>query len=375
MNFEQKRISRIIIFTILILWGIGNMIQAQATHYCYISTLGGIIYKVDLSNCTSDSIANLNPNNNPYHTIDDIALSPSGKLYFITFDTTTPNNHIFSLDLTTHIVTRLGSLPQFGSGADALVCDSVGNLLTITGDTLHAGASLCYIDTLNASLRYIQTVNEFPAGDLTYYQGNLYYNDQSDKLHLVTLNPPNDTLIGSANCTELGANYGLSTNVVDTNQCEPYMFLYSNTNICRVYPQTGSTTPWCTDVIPNNGTIFISGAASLYYNPPCKPTKPNSIIPIESDQKFAMPDAFTPNGDGKNDLFYPLVTGGVTVLDFKIYNRWGQLVHDLPRPWDGNYNSTPQPEGMYMYHLTISTTDTDNNPVILSKEGGLTLMR
>jgi|GEM_PF-3255684 len=375
MNFEQKRISHAIIFSILILLSIGNLIHAQTSHYSYISTLGGMIYKVDLSNCTSDSIANINPNNNLDLTIDDIALSPSGKLYIVTFDTTTPSTYILSLDLTTHIVTQLGSLPLIGSGADALVCDSVGNLLTITGDAIHSGVSLFYIDTLNASLSYIQTILENPAGDLTYYQGNIYYNDQDDVLHLVTLNPSNDTIIGPTNCTEHGANYGLSTNLVDTNQCEPYMFLYSKTDICRVYPQTGATTPWCTDVIPDNGTIFISGAASLYYNPTCQATKPNSIIPIESAQKFAMPDAFTPNGDGKNDSFYPLVNNGATVLDFKIYNRWGQLIHDSPQPWDGNYNSTPQPEGMYMYHLTISTTDTDNNPVILSKEGGLTLMR
>ena len=375
MNFEQKRISRLIIFTVILLCSINNLTQAQASQYSYISTLGGMIYKVDLSNCTSDSIANVIPTNNPYHTIDDIALSPSGKLYFVTFDTTIPRNYIFSLNLTTHIVTQLGSLPQSSVEPDALVCDSVGNLLAITSDSLHPSIGLFYIDTLNASLRYIQTVNEYPAGDLIYYQGNLYYNGQSDQLHLITLNPPNVSLIGPTNCSQAGAYYGMSTNLVDTSQCEPYMFLYSNTDVCRVDPQTGATSPWCTNVIPANGFIHISGAASHYYNPTCQAIKPNGIGEIESEQKFAVPDAFTPNGDGKNDLFYPLVTGGTKVLDFKIYNQSGQLVHDSPQPWDGNYNSNPQRQGIYVYHLTISTINASNIPVILFKEGNLTLMR
>ena len=75
----------------------------------------------------------------------------------------------------------------------------------------------------------------------------------------------------------------------------------------------------------------------------------------DGEQKLYVPDAFTPNGDGLNDLFRPIFTGAAAQYDFRIYNRWGQLVFRSRTPgvgWDGRSGSLPQPNGAYVYYIT-----------------------
>ena len=57
--------------------------------------------------------------------------------------------------------------------------------------------------------------------------------------------------------------------------------------------------------------------------------------------KVMMPDAFTPNGDGRNDLYHPVGIDKQKVEIFMIVNRWGQVVfesNDINASWDGKYN-------------------------------------
>jgi gliding motility-associated-like protein len=60
----------------------------------------------------------------------------------------------------------------------------------------------------------------------------------------------------------------------------------------------------------------------------------NAVCPIG----FFMPNAFTPNKDGKNDVLKPMLFGNVISYKFSVYNRWGQKVYetnDLQKGWDG----------------------------------------
>jgi gliding motility-associated-like protein len=75
----------------------------------------------------------------------------------------------------------------------------------------------------------------------------------------------------------------------------------------------------------------------------------------EGNQKLFMPTAFTPNGDGKNDLFRPTFIGPSAKYDFRIYNRWGELVFESKTPgigWDGTKDGTPQKADVYVFYLT-----------------------
>jgi gliding motility-associated-like protein len=74
-----------------------------------------------------------------------------------------------------------------------------------------------------------------------------------------------------------------------------------------------------------------------------------------------VPSGFTPNGDGLNDYFWPHNALKADNLDFKVYNRWGQLVfhsRDWRKKWDGRINGQLQTTGVYVWMLSYTHRDT-----------------
>ena len=86
-----------------------------------------------------------------------------------------------------------------------------------------------------------------------------------------------------------------------------------------------------------------------------------------------VPNAFTPNGDSNNDVYY--VRGGpFETIDFKIYNEWGNVVFETTDPsigWDGKKNGDYQPAGIYTFTLKATTI----NGKSYKKSGDVTLIR
>jgi gliding motility-associated-like protein len=65
-----------------------------------------------------------------------------------------------------------------------------------------------------------------------------------------------------------------------------------------------------------------------------------------------MPNAFTPNGDGKNDVFKPILVGITGLNFFRVYNRWGQLVFatsENEKGWNGLLHGEKQEPGAFVY--------------------------
>ena len=76
---------------------------------------------------------------------------------------------------------------------------------------------------------------------------------------------------------------------------------------------------------------------------------------------LAVPTAFTPNNDGLNDYLAPLNAVKATGLEFRIFNRWGQLLYastDWKRGWDGRYKNQMQPTATYVWMLRYTNRDT-----------------
>ena len=80
-------------------------------------------------------------------------------------------------------------------------------------------------------------------------------------------------------------------------------------------------------------------------------------INVISKSFYAVPDAFTPDGDGKNDLFEVYLSGNISLSEFKIYNRWGELIHNATTGWDGTYKGEAQPVGTYGYFAVLINQD------------------
>ena len=103
-------------------------------------------------------------------------------------------------------------------------------------------------------------------------------------------------------------------------------------------------------------------------------------ITLDSISGFVqLPNVFTPNNDGNNDTFRPVVTTPeleelVTVITFKVYNRWGQLVYDNENPllgWDGNFKNKEAPTGVYAYYIEYEIVDCNNQ----ARKGNVTIVR
>jgi gliding motility-associated-like protein len=68
-----------------------------------------------------------------------------------------------------------------------------------------------------------------------------------------------------------------------------------------------------------------------------------------------MPTAFSPNGDGNNDILYVTGWGIKELKSFQIFNRWGQLIYsssDITEGWNGKYKGSFQNEDVYVYKIT-----------------------
>ena len=76
-------------------------------------------------------------------------------------------------------------------------------------------------------------------------------------------------------------------------------------------------------------------------------------ITIEEPTTLFIPNAFTPNGDGKNDLFMPL-GNNVEQMQLLIFNRWGELLFettDINQGWDGTFKGAKVQEDVYVWKL------------------------
>jgi gliding motility-associated-like protein len=86
-----------------------------------------------------------------------------------------------------------------------------------------------------------------------------------------------------------------------------------------------------------------------------------------------VPDAFSPNNDGQNDILY--VRGDcIKTMDFIIYDRWGNKVFEsnsISQGWDGTYKGQPMNTGTYSYYLTVQTFNGNN----ITKKGNIALIR
>jgi gliding motility-associated-like protein len=86
-----------------------------------------------------------------------------------------------------------------------------------------------------------------------------------------------------------------------------------------------------------------------------------------------IPNAFTPNGDGKNDIF-KVYGNYIKAIDMKIFNQWGELIYqtnNVNGGWDGSSKGQQQPIGVYVY--LIQTIE--QNGAVTSQRGSINLVR
>ncbi len=99
-------------------------------------------------------------------------------------------------------------------------------------------------------------------------------------------------------------------------------------------------------------------------------------IYVDSTMLECMPAGFTPNGDGINDVFRPVGVKFQRMVDFRVYNRWGQQVfysNNYKNGWDGTFNGEPQDLGTYFYTIVVARPGGDGQNI--TYKGQVTLIR
>ncbi len=120
-------------------------------------------------------------------------------------------------------------------------------------------------------------------------------------------------------------------------------------------------------------TISVSNAGG------CKASDKATVYVICNNANVFIPNTFSPNGDGANDVFYPRGNGLFMVKMLRIYNRWGEVVfersnmnpNDASVGWDGTYKGQKLPPDVFVYTIDIQC----ENEAILNFKGNIALIQ
>jgi len=121
-------------------------------------------------------------------------------------------------------------------------------------------------------------------------------------------------------------------------------------------------------------TNYITYKVTAYNDAGCADT--DSIqIKIRPVPGVYVPSGFTPNNDGKNDLFKPILSEEFSLVNFSVYNRWGQIIFTTTQKdagWNGKIDGVQQDAGVYV--VVVNAIDTRTNSKI-KKKGTFVLIR
>lgn len=242
------------------------------------------------------------------------------------------------------------------------VYTSPGNyLVTLTVTDLGCGQNdqlslpVTVINTLPVAISTTGVIcpGEVATLDGTFSQGGVTYlwsTGQPMPVINVWAPGPYILTVSTANCS--------GTDTVDVVEA-PLLELGSRLSACPeedlalTVPIEGQSYAWSTGA--TDRTAFVVGPGTYTFTVVsllgCTYTDTITVDPLDGDARLFAPNAFTPDGDGLNDVWS--VTGyGEKEVDLIVFNRWGEQVYrtsSLQRPWDGTYNGQPVKQDVYVY--------------------------
>jgi gliding motility-associated-like protein len=111
----------------------------------------------------------------------------------------------------------------------------------------------------------------------------------------------------------------------------------------------------------------------------CRASNDITVNVVCNNKNYFVPNTFTPNGDGTNDVFYPRGSSIDRVQSMRIFNRWGQIVYEkrnfmvnsMADGWNGLYQGKPANMDTYIYTIEFIC----ENAEIITYKGNVTLLR
>jgi gliding motility-associated-like protein len=104
-----------------------------------------------------------------------------------------------------------------------------------------------------------------------------------------------------------------------------------------------------------------------------------SIFVVCAEGNLFLPNTFSPNGDGLNDVFFPRGKGIHGLRNFRVFNRWGEVVfeqanlqaNDMSKGWNGTFNGKLASQDVYVYTIDVIC----ENNFVFSHKGNVALIR
>ncbi len=253
----------------------------------------------------------------------------------IVYDNVCPDTHTKAI--------RIKPLPYFNL-RDTTICNSG----TVTY-TVNEGDNVLWEDGSTNRIRSFNQTGTYTA--TSFLEGCSYSN--SFDMYVGTapiLNFPSDTTLCKDQILNLTVNASPGTQFNWSNG--------SRSNTITI------SSPQILNLVASNGCGTSSASIAINYL-------------LENCDLF-IPNAFTPNQNGKNELFNLVKRNALDVEKFVIYNRWGNIVYiqndKNTEGWDGQYNGKPAVEGVYIYNI-IYTTGVEPNISQNTIKGVFHLMR
>jgi|GEM_PF-1764577 len=292
----------------------------------------------------------------------------AGQTYLIMInnfgpDATPGPSHGFTIDFTGSTATFQGNAPpalqnivkQCSDSTvtvqlnQPILCSSIsadGSEFYITPSIPIAGAS--GVNCVNGTGYTSQVIIRF-SGNAT--PGNYVLNAQTGTIGTTLLNLCGDAMTFTSTSSTLPFTVpaGVKGNYLppDTTKCD-----YSTISVGAL--RTFDSYLWSSGQSTSTIPILNPGLYTLQVTDSngCIGTDSISITDSTCPQYVYLPNAFTPNGDGKNDIFRPIFAGAAISFRFAVYDRWGRAVFVTTTPgagWDGTTGGSQQPAGTYVW--------------------------
>ncbi|HRS53919.1 MAG TPA: gliding motility-associated C-terminal domain-containing protein, partial [Bacteroidales bacterium] len=134
---------------------------------------------------------------------------------------------------------------------------------------------------------------------------------------------------------------------------------------------------WNTGEITRSIKVYDPGIYSVTITNACGSNSDSIFIAVDDTCSWVIfiPNAFTPNGDGDNDVFRTFGSENIIDFNMKIFNRWGEMLfqsNNINTGWNGKYEGEIQPNGVYTYIITFQVRGRD---IIQNRFGKVLLLR
>ena len=245
--------------------------------------------------------------------------------------------------------------PIPNAGPDAAICFGSNYQLNASGGSIYKWSPPTYLSSVNVSNPFVVRL----LSNITYsLQVTDAFGCISVKSDSVTIKVNPMPVIFAGNDTSIVVNQPLQLNAVDVNNTGISSYAWSPS-----FGLNNATIKNPTATLSSDITYVVKGRTAAG----CEAT--NDIhIKVYLKPDLFVPNAFTPNGDGLNDVFRPIPVGIKELKYFSIYNRYGQLVYTttvLNQGWNGVFNGLVQNQGTYVWQA--EAIDYQNN--IIKKKG------